>query len=421
MGAIGDHNFHAQSHKQLYKKIHGGPGHSAADPVKDAWNGFREVMDNAKSELESAIRAAGAVWVGAAGEQFTGSTAPLVQWAEDARLAGVKTRDAFSDQTSLYGSAKNVMPEPVKVTSTANDNFFGIPAAIVHKLDGQTDQDIQEKEAQEAKNRAVDVMNGYRDGANVALNTLGTFVPPPQVTTQVAEPTSIQESEPQNQYSRQFSDRQWNGDTGTSRMPSQPQQPVPQSVAPTGGDTSTSAVGTTPDIAPRPGPTPITLPPYTPGPPQPPVAVPPPGMIRPNPGFYDRRTPPGGNPPGKGTGPGVPKGFGGNPAGGTPRFGGGLPGVPGQPGHGGQPFGPGSSTGVGGDAHTNRTAQAGAAGARGAAGSPMMGGMASAPQGGKGEDDIEHKTAPYLEELDDVWGEDSMPRVAPPVIGDDGP
>lgn len=47
--------------------------------------------------------------------------------------------------------------------------------------------------------------------------------------------------------------------------------------------------------------------------------------------------------------------------------------------------------------------------------------MAGAPQGGRGEDDVEHKAAPYLEEPDDVWGEDSMPRVAPPVMGDDGP
>ncbi|MDU0294926.1 hypothetical protein NUG22_37470, partial [Saccharothrix longispora] len=83
---------------------------------------------------------------------------------------------------------------------------------------------------------------------------------------------------------------------------------------------------------------------------------------------------------------------------------------------------PGSSSGIAGDQHANRAGTGGvAAGARGAAGGPMMGGMAGAPQGAQGEDDIEHKTAPYLEELDDVWGQDSMPRVAPPVIGDDGP
>lgn len=433
MGGIGNHNFDAQSHEQLYEKIHGGPGHSAAQAVDDAWNSFRAVMGNAKSELESAIRDAGVVWVGAAGERFTGSAAPLAQWAEDARVAGVETHNAFSAQTSHYSGAQTRMPEPLEVTSTANDDFFGIPAGFTHLVGGQTDQDVQEQQANEAKREAVRVMNGYRDGASSAVSLLGTFTPPPQVTTQVTEPT-FERSEAQSRYSQQFSDGQWSSttstDTGRTTSP-QPQQPVsaPPAVAPTGGETNTSAVGTTPDVVPRPGPTPITPPPYTPGPPQPPVAVPPPGMIRPNPvpGFYDRRTPSGGNPPnsnpGKGTGPGVPKGFGGSPRGGAPGFGGGLPGVPGRPGHGGLPFGPGSSSGIAGDQHASRagTSSAAAAGAKGAAGNPMVGGMAGAPQGGQGEDDIEHKAAPYLEELDDVWGQDSMPRVAPPVIGDDGP
>jgi hypothetical protein len=427
MGGIGNHNFDAQSHQQLYDKIHGGPGHSAAQTVDDAWNSFRAVMGNAKSELESAIRDAGAVWVGAAGEQFAGSTAPLVQWAEDARVAGVETHNSFSAQTSYYSGAKTTMPEPVQVTSTANDDFLGIPAGFTHLVGGQTDQDVEEQQANEAKREAVRVMNGYRDGASSAVDSLGTFTPPPQVTTQVTEP-KFEQSEAQRQYSQQFSDGQWNTPTSTdpSRTTSTPQQPVttPPVVAPVGGDTNTSGVGTPQDIAPRPTPTPVPPPSYTPGPPQPPVAVPPPGMIRPNPfpNPNDRRNPTGGNPPGRGTGTGVPKGFGGTPPGGAPggapRVGGGLPGVPSQPGHGSQPFGPGSSSGIAGDSHANR-AGTGAAGGRAAAGSPMMGGMAGAPQGGQGEDDIEHKAAPYLEELEDVWGQDSAPMVAPPVIGDD--
>ncbi|MFJ6676418.1 PPE family protein [Actinosynnema sp. NPDC091369] len=426
MGGIGSHNFDAQSHEQLYDKIHSGPGHSAVQAVDDAWNSFRAVMGNAKSELESAIRDAGVVWVGAAGERFTGSAAPLVQWAEDARVAGVETHNAFSAQASHYSGAKTRMPEPVEVTSTANDDFLGIPAGFTHLVGGQTDQDVQEQQANEAKREAVRVMNGYRDGASSAVSLLGTFTPPPQVTTQVTEPT-FEQSEAQSRYSQQFSDGRWStpATTDTSRTTTaQPQQPVgpPPAVAPIGGDTNTSAVGTTPEVAPRPGTTPITPPPYAPGPPQPPVAVPPPRMIRPKsvPDFHDRRTSFGGNPPGKGTGSGIPKGIGGNPPGGASRFGGGLPGVPGHPGHGGQPFGHGSSSGMAGEQHANRAGAGGAAGARAAAGAPVVGGMAGAPQGGRGEEDIEHKAAPYLEELDDVWGEDSMPRVAPPVIGDDG-
>ncbi len=394
--------------------------------MDDAWNGFRAVMANTKSELESAIRDAGAVWVGAAGEQFAGGTAPLVQWAEDVRTAGVETHNSFAAQTSYYSGAKTRMPEPREVTSTANDDFLGIPAGFTHLVGGQTDQDVQEQQANEAKREAVRVMNGYRDGASSAVDTLGAFTPPPQVTTQVIEP-EFEQPEAQRQYSQQFTEGQWSttAPTEPNRTTSvPPQQPVstPPTIASVGGDdTNTSGIGTPPDLTPRPTPTPVPPPAHTPGPPQPPIGVTPPGMIRPNPNRYDQRTPPANNPPRRGPVTGTPRGLGGNlpggaPQGGTPRFGGGAPGQPGMPG---QPFGPGSSSGVGaGDTQANRAAT-GPAGARGAAGSPMMGGLAGTPQGGQGEDDIEHKSAPYLEELEDVWGEDSAQRVAPPVIGDD--
>jgi hypothetical protein len=45
-------------------------------------------------------------------------------------------------------------------------------------------------------------------------------------------------------------------------------------------------------------------------------------------------------------------------------------------------------------------------------------GMGGTPQRGEGDEDLEHKAAPYLQEVDDVWGEYDV-LVAPPVIGDD--
>ncbi|WP_433270415.1 PPE family protein [Actinosynnema sp. CS-041913] len=414
---IGEHNFDAQSHRQLYDKIHGGPGHAAARTVDDAWNDFRAVMGNAKAELESAIRDANAVWVGAAGERFSGSAAPLVQWAEDARTAGVETHNAFSAQTSYYGSAKTTMPEPVQVSSTANDDYWGIPAGFTHLVGGQTDQDIEEQRANEAKREAVRVMNGYRDGASSA--TLGTFEPPPQVVTQVAEPDFEQPAAHQ-QYTPQLSDRQTVGTTSAHQH--QTSQPVgtPPPVTRGGDDTHLSDARPPVDIAPRPTPTPVPSPSPTP----PPITGPYPSpVVKPNPPNHRERIAHRPGPPVDGSrhtrrGPGgLPIG-GGSSAGGTPRFGGGLPGTPGQPGAG-QPFGPGGSSGVAPDTAANRTGTA-ANPVRGtASATPLGGGVMGAPQRGQGEDDVEHKAAPYLEELADVWGEEDVQRVAPPVIGDD--
>ncbi|QTR06539.1 hypothetical protein J7S33_16930, partial [Saccharothrix algeriensis] len=49
-------------------------------------------------------------------------------------------------------------------------------------------------------------------------------------------------------------------------------------------------------------------------------------------------------------------------------------------------------------------------------GGPGAGGVGAGHGAGQGEDDVEHKTADYLVETDDVFGDDRL--VAPPVIGE---
>lgn len=419
MTGIGDYNFDAQSHRQLYDNIHGGPGHRAAQAVDDAWNAFRAVMGNARSELESAIRDSQAVWIGPAGERFAAGSAPLVQWAEDARVAGVETHKAFAAQTSFYGSAKDRMPEPVEVTSTANDDFWGIPAGFQHLVGGQTDQDVQERAALEAKQEAVRVMQGYRDGAAAAVDLLGAFTPPPQVVTEVAEPAFDQSTQQETRA------RQYESDS-TSTTTADRAQSLPSVVAPPAavpqpdGDTNTSAAQPPADVTPRPAPPPVPTPQPTPPPPNtilPPVLKathrPPPETFRRPPTSTRRST-------GNGTGTGTGKGFGGVPPTGSPRPGPIAPG-PLTPG----PLGPGQpATGAGGTG-TGTGQGAAPAGSdnsrlsRGAASAPVPGGVVGGPQRGPGDDDVEHKSAPYLEELADLWGEDDIPRVSPPVIGDD--
>lgn len=93
---------------------------------------------------------------------------------------------------------------------------------------------------------------------------------------------------------------------------------------------------------------------------------------------------------------------------------------PGLPGNGttAPSPGPGGSSGVGNESQANRTSTT-AATVRGVTGSPpLAGGLATAPGAAESEDDLDHETAPYLEEVDDVWGVDAVPRVAPPVIGE---
>lgn len=400
---IGDYNFDAKSHQEMYDKIHANDGASFAQAVEDAWNGFRAVMANAKAEIETAYREAGVEWLGAAGEAFSGAMAPLAQFAEDARAAGVETHHSVQAQQSFYHGAKNGMPPPVKVSSTANDDYLGIPAAMTHLVGGQTDQDIEEQRANEAKREAVRVMKTYRDGAATSVTSIGTFVPPPQVTAQVAETAIQQPSDSQKQYSQQWSTQQRTLSTGDQFTPPPPQQQqsVTQPPVLQGKDDTTGTSNYQPpaDTPPRPTPQPVPPPGLQPTPnPQPPIGGPLPPTMR----------PPQGAPPVGGVGSRGSSGVG------TPRVGSGVIGQ--QPGQ----MGRGPAAGIGGFGDTAQAGRGGQGtpGARGAAGSPGTG-MAGGPQRGHGDEDKEHKAAPYLEELDDVWGEGTIPTVAPPVIGDD--
>lgn len=330
--------------------------------------------------------------------------APLAQFAEDARAAGVETHHSVQAQQSYYHGAKNGMPPPVKVSSTANDDFFGIPAGMTHLVGGQTDQDIEEQKANEAKREAVRVMKTYETGAASSVTSIGTFVPPPQVTAQVAETAPIQQpSNSQTQYSQQWSSQQRTTSTGEQFTPSQQQQR--QSVTPPpvlqGNDDTTGTSNYQPpaDTVPRPTPQPVPPPGLQPTPSQqPPIGGPLPPTMR----------PPQGSTPVGGTSSRGSSGVG------TPRLGSGVVGQ--QPGQLGR--GPAAGVGALGEAAQAGRGGQGVAAARGAAGTPGMG-MAGSPQKGQGEEDKEHKSAPYLEELDDVWGEGTIPMVAPPVIGED--
>ncbi|MEU4741283.1 PPE domain-containing protein, partial [Actinosynnema sp. NPDC023658] len=352
-GNIGNHNFDAQSHRQLYEKIHGGPGYPAAQTADDAWSKFLDVMKAARTELEAAIRESGAVWQGSAGERFTGGNAPLVQWTEDARTAAIVTRASLESQALSYVDAKGSMPEPVEVTSTANDDFWGVPAGFTHLVGGQTDQDLQEQRAQEAKRMAVAVMNGYRDRASAAVDSLGEFVPPPSVTAQVVEPAAERSEVRQVRITPSQRTTSERGEPGYV----EPGYVEPGDPAVTGSRdvdrTGTSAVGTPQEPSSRPTPGTVTTSSHAPAPPAgAPVGVP--LTTRPSYPTSSSAGVPGS--PGKAARGGVPRGFGGG-AGGRAGGGVGAGGMNRFP-PGGNPATPaprpGGSTGIGNDTQPNR-------------------------------------------------------------------
>ncbi|MCP2165357.1 PPE domain-containing protein [Goodfellowiella coeruleoviolacea] len=484
--AVGEYNWDAWSHAQLHGMINGrtvsestdgeGTTRSLSRPnlnakgvqgsvaTSDAWRRFTELMASAEERTKAAIARAGASWEGAAADAMASGMNPLAQWAADAATAGSATQSGHSALVDYYASAKNSVPEPVAVDSTANSDFFGIPAGFTHLLGGQTDQDVQERAAQQAKAEAVRVLNDYQANSASAASGLGQFVAPPTVVAEVGGAQQPEHNEvrqrtgtvDQLSAERENYARQW--EQQKKVITGQPNDGRPDGIAQPpqvggnqdGGDTQRSGTGRTDQTnqsdwqqsTVRPGL--IDHPAYRPGPVVPPVGTPPPTVP---PGFL----PPGGVSPvggpggtggsvrgGSGVGDGrsgagigggrAGAGVGGGRAGagtgvGGGRFGAGLGPEGGSNARGGLGTrGPGAVAGALGEAAGARPGAAGsgstgaAAGARGAAGAGAMGGAAGG-RGGKGEEDKEHRSAAYLQDShDDFWLDDT--RVAPPVIGE---
>lgn len=392
------HHWDGYSHQELYDRIHGkggfflsgGAGVSGAAGAQDGWAELATLMAQARERTEAALAKAGAVWEGDAADAMRAGVTPLAQWADDAHIASTASQSSTDIHVSAYAGAKNQIPEPIPVTSTANGDYGGVPAGFVHLFGGQTDQDKQEAAAQEAKAEAVRVMAGYEGESGVAQASVGQFVPPPSVTVNVA--------------------------------PSQPKGgdviPVGVSEWPTSGKSIDDRVRSGPGPTPPPGGSPA---------PSPGVAS---TSSSTTPSTVSTVVPPSVNPVVTGLIPdqqrpgslSVLSGGLGVPAGGPSASSAGRAGSsrtergPGGTGRGPGGAGPGAGGARGGApgefANERVAGRSGVAGARGA------NGMGLARNRAEGDEDKEHQSAEYLRDFHDGFWDDSPP-VAPAVIGDE--
>jgi len=398
------YNWDNYSHQTLYNQIHGngglflpdGAGVSGVAGAQDGWGKLAALMAQARERTEAALAKAGAVWEGGAADSMRSGVTPLAQWAADAHTAATASQSSTDDFVNSYSSAKNRMPEPVPVTSTANGDFAGIPAGFTHLLGGQTDQDKQEAAAQEAKSEAVRVMSGYESESNGAQSGVGQFVPPPSVTVDVAPtqpkggdviPVGVSEWPGTGQTIDDGGGRQPGDTRGPGATPPPGSGPVPHA-----GDTSVPQ-GTTPST----------------------VATPPPGVkpLTVNAPFGPDQYRPGSAPLLSGFGTVGTPGEQGSGSGGRGPAGDGVERSPSA----GRTPGRGGMAGAGGLAEEPVVGRAGATGTAGARGA---GGMGMGPAGNRaeGDEDKEHESAEYLVGSHDSFWDDTPP-VAPSVIGDE--
>jgi hypothetical protein len=430
-------NWAFYSHQKLYDMVKTeATGASAVTDADQTWSEFTDLMGRSRDRIGQLLNEAGASWRGLASESMQSGVTPLAQWTDDASTAGTASSGSVQQVGEAFSFTANAMPEPVPVTSTANSDFGGIPASFTHLFGGQTDQDRQERAAAQAKQRAVEVMQGYSRNADAAASSLGMFVPPQRVTVNVPPP---QPSGPSVGYTSS-SITGPSGEDPRSQVPPRAAGPPPKPVVHDSSPVSASAPPQPGDVAgPATNPAEQVTTPGSAGPPAPTTGLQPVPLGAdgkplggPNPGGgqlvggFDPVT---GFPVDPRTGLPVDPRTGvpidprtGRPLGHGPGGGGGR-GLGGFPGAGGGPEGEQPRSGRGGGLtgavplESERAMGArGGSGMRGGASGGVMGPV-GAGAGSRGEEDREHYSPEYLRAYHDFW--DDLPPLAPPAIGED--
>ena len=356
------------------------------------------------AEVTTAVRGG---WTGDAATAAATAPEGMAKWGKAMGAASEGTGSRMQQASSAAKQAQINMPDPVEfswrrtlVNSVGGGFFGGLGGAAIS---GGKDAYDQHKEAQQAKQQAVDVMNrmytqGYVDVDNTTPafaapdDTQGKIEPPEQRPRKIIEwpvkppPTRTGGGDDNGTDST-------GSDTGRDRHTALPTDP---------GRTDPSQLDIDDNNINNPER------PYDPGRTDP-SQLDPNGNHTGQPGGVDPRTAHTANAGGSGMG-GMPMMGGGGGLGGAgdSEYGGrgyGRGGV----GSGAGESGSGGRSGIGGSAAQE------AMGGRGGAGRGGAGGMGGG-RGGRKEEDGEHESPDYLVETDDVFGSGEM--VAPPVIGE---
>jgi hypothetical protein len=399
-----------------------GPSQSTA-PTAQAWRDLATGHTSVSDLINKAVSDSGASWEGAAADTARSNTSPLATWADvtaDSANSAAKTSDSVGE---AYVNAKYAMQKPPEVP----DKPF-----LNDVWPWETDYDEAVEKNQKVNEANMRAFTQYGDAVTASTSNMPTFISPD------ASDAGMQE-QGTGQKNIDKVDK-----PGTSDSYTPPGTGQPPGTSRPGDNTNLSGWkpptdSTNPSWLEPGAPTPGNPPPGSdPNDPRnrPPgdTGIPPGGRWDPNNpndprnrGRFnpnDPRNRPGGPGGPGGRGLGGPGGGGGGGAGGRGGgIGGGAGGLGGAAAaRAGGPGGMGS--GFGGAAGVSEQGRGGAggfgpAGAGGAAGRGGAAGMGAGGMGhgakGEGDEDKEHKSASYLQETEDIFGDGTM--VAPPVIG----
>ncbi|SDF90659.1 PPE-repeat protein [Lentzea fradiae] len=175
---MAEHRWQGYSHKELYERIHSGPGPAASFASMERWQGVSAALTEINDDLHKGITLSGAKWSGKAAEMAQSGLNPIAAWADGARTGADVMRYSAELQAGYVSKARADMPAPVTVTA---EQPGALVTGLTHLFGGQTDFEKQEAAQDSAERRAREVMSTYASSTTANTATLGQFSQPPQL------------------------------------------------------------------------------------------------------------------------------------------------------------------------------------------------------------------------------------------------
>jgi hypothetical protein len=191
---MGEHRWRGYEHPELYKMINEGPGAQASEPQTTYWTNLSKELTEVDTDLNTKLNSLGSRWEGTAAESAQAGLTPLAAWAGDAETGSSVMKVSSEDQAQFVSDARSNMPEPVKVTTPAPSGWQYAAAAIggigpaLAVAQQANDHEEQESAQNAAEQKAVQTMETYESSSTWNRDTLGTFVPPPDVVVSTPAP-----------------------------------------------------------------------------------------------------------------------------------------------------------------------------------------------------------------------------------------
>jgi PPE family len=188
-----DIDYSTVSHETIYQHITGGPGSADLMDASQGWRSVAAKLQDLHGVVEQAIRGLSATQRGAAADAATHATMALMPWLDSSVTGANAMADRIAQQASCFAHTRDNMPTPAKVpeVSFSQDPVTWMADHAVEWLPGiQTQHERDQVAAQQAEQRARELMSAYQVSSNDNLAVSHEFTAAPAVVAEVSDPSS---------------------------------------------------------------------------------------------------------------------------------------------------------------------------------------------------------------------------------------